>query len=204
MNQPDYYRNYNGFEVALRKRMSHRWMANASFALNSSKRFYTSAAAYQDPTNIDKYNGAQYAQESTSSGLDNVFVNAKWVARLTGAYQLPYEIGVAGFYNARGGYPFLPSVNVVSSSLRKNEGTIQVLLDPLGDVRLPKFQTVDFRVDKTFRFRQVRFQAAMDVFNLMNSNTVLSQRRNQNASNANQFSSILAPRVLRFGVRVTF
>ncbi len=143
MNQPDFYRNYNGFEVALRKRMSHRWMANASLAVNSAKRFYTSSAAYQDPTNIDKYNGAQYAQESTSSGLDNVFVNARWVARLTGAYQLPYDIGVAGFYNARGGYPFLPSVNVVSSALRKNDGTIQVLLDPLGDVRLPKFQTVD-------------------------------------------------------------
>jgi len=205
MNQPDFYRNYNGFEVALRKRMSHSWLMNASFALNSAKRFYTSTAAYQDPTNIDKWSGAQYAPESTSSGLDNVFVNAKWVARLTGAYVLPwYQIGVAGFYNARSGFPFVPSVNVASTAIRKNAGTVQVYLDPLGDVRLPTFQTVDFRVDKTVRFRQVRVQASLDIFNLLNDNTVLSERRNQNAANANQISSILAPRVMRVGVRITF
>ncbi len=52
--------------------------------------------------------------------------------------------------------------------------------------------------------RTVRLQASMDIFNLMNSSTALSQRRNQNATNANQISSILAPRVMRFGVRMTF
>jgi hypothetical protein len=35
-------------------------------------------------------------------------------------------------------------------------------------------------------------------------NTVLAQRRNQNASNANLISGIVAPRVIRFGVRVTW
>jgi hypothetical protein len=44
----------------------------------------------------------------------------------------------------------------------------------------------------------------MDVFNLLNENMALSVRGGQNASNANQISSILAPRVLRFGCRVTF
>jgi len=42
------------------------------------------------------------------------------------------------------------------------------------------------------------------VFNLTNGNTVLSKRRTQNAANANNIANILAPRVLRFGVRVTF
>ncbi len=45
---------------------------------------------------------------------------------------------------------------------------------------------------------------SVDVFNLLNDNTALSVRGGQNASNANQISAILAPRVLRFGVRVTF
>ena len=42
------------------------------------------------------------------------------------------------------------------------------------------------------------------VFNLFNAGTILSELGNQNAANANLPSSILAPRVLRFGLRVTF
>ena len=41
----------------------------------------------------------------------------------------------------------------------------------------------------------------MDVFNLLNGNTPLSIQPVQNVGNANQVSSILAPRVIRFGLR---
>jgi hypothetical protein len=44
----------------------------------------------------------------------------------------------------------------------------------------------------------------MDIFNATNVNTVLARRRNQAASNANNISGIVAPRVIRFGVRVTW
>jgi hypothetical protein len=44
----------------------------------------------------------------------------------------------------------------------------------------------------------------MELFNLTNVNTVLSRNRNQAASNANNISGIVAPRVIRFGVRMTF
>jgi len=211
MNVPDYHRKYQGVEATLRKRMSNRWMMNASIAYNDAPAYFPTPASYgfsinnfaSDPTSMPMQNGAQFAPQSTSSGIDNVFVNAKWIGRLSGAYQLPwYDIGVAGFYNARSGYPFLQSINI--STRANRAANIQVLLDPIGDVRLPTFQTVDFRLDKSVKIARVRLQASMDIFNLMNSNTVLSQRRNQNATNANQISSILAPRVIRFGVRMTF
>jgi hypothetical protein len=44
----------------------------------------------------------------------------------------------------------------------------------------------------------------MDIFNLGNVSTVLAIRRNQAAANANQISGIVAPRVVRFGVRVNW
>ena len=77
--------------------------------------------------------------------------------------------------------------------------------EKLGDERLPNFQTMDFRVDKQITlFGRVRIMASMDVFNLINGNTSLSIRGTQNASNANQISSLLAPRVIRFGFRATW
>ena len=89
-NQPDYWRGYQGFEMSVRKRMSHNWMMNGGFSYNNAPVHYDSPAAYEDPTNIDQQNGGQYAPESTSSGLGNVFVNARWIFRLSGAYTLPW------------------------------------------------------------------------------------------------------------------
>ena len=78
------------------------------------------------------------------------------------------------------------------------------MLDPLGDVRLPNVQTLDFRVDKGFTFGRTKLLPTLDIFNLGNVNTVLARRRNQEAGNANFISGIVAPRIVRFGVRVTW
>ena len=202
-NRPDYYRDYNGIELVASRRYANRWMMSASFAYNNAIDHYDSPNAYEDPTNIDKYDGAQYSPEAGASGIDNVFVNATWLVKVSGMYTLPWwDINLSGFYNARQGYPILPSV--LSPSRANRAGTTLVLLDPVGDVRLPSMQTIDVRVDKPFTFGKMRIAPSMDVFNLGNVNTVLARRRNQAASNANQISGIVAPRVVRFGVRVTW
>ena len=203
-NQPDYWRGYNGFEVTARKRMTHNWTANASFSHNTVPVNYDSSAAYTDPTNISMYNGGEYAPESTSSGLGNVFVNAKWLFRMSGTYTTPFwGISVAGFYNSRSGYPF--QATVYSPSRAYGAGQVDVLLDQWGSNRLPNFQTIDFRVDKSFTLaKRVKIVPSLDIFNLMNGSTAQSIRGRQNASNANTISSILAPRILRFGFRATW
>ena len=73
-----------------------------------------------------------------------------------------------------------------------------------GATRYPNFYTVDARVEKAFDVGPTRIIASMDVFNLGNANTVLSREGTQNASNGNRVFTILAPRVARFGVRVSF
>ena len=45
---------------------------------------------------------------------------------------------------------------------------------------------------------------SFDMFNLLNANTVMGRRTNQNAANANQVFGILAPRIARIGMMVTF
>jgi len=79
-----------------------------------------------------------------------------------------------------------------------------VLLDPLGDVRLANFNQFDLRIDKSFNFGNFKVIPSMDAFNLTNGNTVLAQRRNMAAANANNVSQILSPRVIRFGIRASW
>ena len=45
---------------------------------------------------------------------------------------------------------------------------------------------------------------SIDVFNLTNNDTIQAVRGNQNASNANNIQAIVAPRIVRFGVRVNW
>ena len=112
------------------------------------------------------------------------------------------DINVAGNYNLRQGYPFPQAVQTPSRANRA--GTANVLLDTMGDVRLDNVYTLDLRVDKAFTFGTVRFTPSMDIFNVTNVNTVLARRRLQGASNANNISGIVAPRVIRFGIRVNW
>ena len=139
-----------------------------------------------------------------SSGLGNVFVNATWIARVSGSWLVPvWKINVAAFFNTRQGYPFVRSV--LTATRPFSAGTANVYLDKRGDERLPNFQTLDFHADRTVTLHnRTKIVLGLDIFQALNVNTILSERGTQNASNANTISSIAAPRVLRFGARVAF
>jgi hypothetical protein len=213
-NVPDRFRDYNGVEFALNKRLSNRWMANVSFAYNNAIDHYDSANAYEDPSNIANLTNAAFAPESAGSGVGNVFNNAEWLFKASGLYTLPWwDINVAGGAQYNQGYPFPQEIAITS---RPNSGgSTAIYLQPLGDVRYDNVFMMDFKVDKAFTFGTVRLIPSMDIFNLTNTNTVIAQRRTQYSYNAtsgvgsssstlppNQISGIPAPRVIRFGLRV--
>jgi hypothetical protein len=215
-NIPGYNRVFNGLELTGRKRMSNRWMMNTSFSFNSTDVHFGSfpGAANQssgtsgtipiseDPTNRAQREGGQYDYLTSGSGIGNVYVNAKWLFKLSGMYELPFQFNVSAFYNARQGYPF--EQGILTPSRANGAGTVFVLLDKVGDNRLPNYQNVDFHVERAIRLMNVRFIPSVDVFNVANSNIVQAIRGTQNAANANQIQAIVAPRVIRFGVRVNW
>jgi hypothetical protein len=202
-----YNRTFNGFELNARKRMANRWMMNSSFSYNSTIVNNGFAGTFantvsEDPTNHDLRDGFQYDFLTSGSGLGNVFVNAKWLFKVSGMYQLPYAFNVSAFYNARQGYPFEPVIQTPSRP--RGAGTASVLLDPVGENRLPNFQNVDFHVERAITFGTVRFLPSMDIFNVANANTIQAIRGTQTANNANNIQAIVAPRVIRFGIRVNW
>ena len=211
-NVPEYRRNFNGFELLARKRMSGNWMLNSSFSFNTTTVDYggfpgsqpstASAAITEDPTNREQRNGYQYDYLTSGSGIGNVYVNAKWLFKLSGLYQAPWGVNVSAFYNARQGYPL--EYTVQTPTRLNGAGQVDVLLNPVGETRLPNYHNVDFHVERAVRFAGVNFVPSLDVFNLANSNTIQAIRSRQNAANANQIQAIVAPRVIRFGVRVNW
>jgi hypothetical protein len=220
-NVPDYYRGYNGLELTGRKRLSNHWMMNTSFAYNATKVNYGSfpggqpsiaaATISEDPSNRESREGYEYDYLTAGSGIGNIYVNSKWLFKVSGLYELPYAINVSAFYNARQGYPQEISVQTpscptgVNSGCRGNgSGQIDVLLNPVGETRLPTFQNLDFHVERPIRVQTVTLVPSLDIFNVSNGSTIQAIRSRQNASNANQIQAIVAPRVLRFGIRVNW
>jgi hypothetical protein len=213
INTPNFDRSFNGFELSARKRMSHHWMMNTSFSFNSTIQNYGDGS-FQSPNNISVRNGFQYDYQTTGSGIGNVFVNAKWLYKLSGMYQLPYAFNVSAFYNARQGYPFEAAVVVnnpitlangqVVTALPNSGGNPTIILDPIGENRLPNYQNLDLHLERPISFGPAHFVPSFDIFNIANSNTIQALRGNQNANNANNIQAIVAPRVIRFGVRVNW
>ncbi len=202
-NVPDRYRNFNGVEATIRRHYADRWMMSASYAYNSAVDKWDSPSAYEDPTNLQNLNGAQFAPLSGGSGIDNIYTNAKWLVKVTGLYTPIWDINLSAFFNARQGYPAPLFINTPSRA--NAAGIASVFLDKLGDNRLSNFWTLDFKVEKAFNLGgKARIIPSIDVFNVANANTTLSVRRNQAAGNANNISSIVGPRILRFGVRATW
>ena len=208
-NIPDRWREFNGVELTFNKRMANRWQMAASYAYNNAVDVWDSGNAYEDPTcTASTVTGANpviacpgsqaYAPESAGSGIGNVFQNAKWLVKLNGRVQLPYEFNLAANYLGRQGFPFPQTV--LSPNRANGAGQIHVHIDPLGETRYDNMHSVDLRLDRTFRFGTVTLIPALDVFNLTNSNTVIAQNRNQAAANANVVSGIIAPRVARIGI----
>jgi hypothetical protein len=213
-NAGGFNRTYNGVELTGRKRLANHWLMNTSFAYNSTIVNFsdftgsilatssTSATLIEDPTNRLNRDGQQYDYPTSGSGIGNVWVNSKWLFKVSGMYQAPLGINVSAFYNARQGYPFERFVQ--GPSRANGAGIPLVVLDPIGESRLPNYQNIDFHVERPVRFGAVRLVPALDVFNVGNYNTIQSIRGTQNATNANQVQALLAPRVMRVGIKVNW
>jgi hypothetical protein len=207
-NVPDRWREFDGFELTFQKRMANRWSMNGSYAFNNAYDVWDSARSYEDPTCGSSPIGAAfscpgrhiYAPEAGGSGIDNVFINAKWLVKLSGTYLLPMDINIAAAYNGRQGYPFPQALRTPNRA--NTGGQADVILDEFGSIRQPNFHNLDLRIDKRFQLGRATVRPSLDIFNITNNSTILARRRLQAASNANEISGIVAPRVARFGVSV--
>jgi len=97
-----------------------------------------------------------------------------------------------------------PQVQLTANDAECFAGTTLILLNPVGETRLPNYGNLDFHVDRPVKIGTVKFMPTLDLFNVMNNNVIQGVRTTQNATNANQVQAITAPRVVRFGIRVNW
>jgi hypothetical protein len=203
-----YHQRYLGFELAATKRMSNHWMARFGFSTNDHREYFDNpSTAILDPTptrDNPNINGGRVITLSSGSGKSNIFL------------VLPsYQFIANGMYQARWGFNFganwVMRQGYAEPYYRSNVNTG----DPLGlkrvltvnDVtafRLGAVNSLDFRVEKMFKFQRVNTAVTLDLFNTPNNATILGRQYDMRVTTYNQVQEIMDPRVARIGVRLNF
>jgi hypothetical protein len=221
-----YSQRYWGIELAATKRLSNRWMARVGFSTNDHREYFDGLGAMGDPTpsaTLSMNNGTgpnkdggEVMRQSTGSGKSGIYqVLPKYQFIATGLYQAPWGINLAMNMVVRQGFSTPYFRNNVDSrgpqfSMADANSTLKniLLVDDVGEERLPTATSLDARVGKEFAFNRARFNLDVDIFNLLNTNTVLGQQYNLRLARPNsgdvQVLEIMNPRVVRVGLRFNF
>jgi hypothetical protein len=180
------------FDVTFTKRMSNRWSFQTNFLHNWDR----DRGFVQNP-NQERFN-------------DNTVTLWSWKAN--GTWQGPWGLVVTPTLRHQSGDP---RARIVSVSLRT--GTLSYDAERTGAYREDNIWLFDSRVEKRFRFAGGRSLGLFfDAFNITNSNaaevmdstvgrrTTIVDGQTVNYQRFLRPTAVLAPRVVRFGFRVTF
>ena len=208
-------RNYQGIEIAARKRMSDGWQFTGSLNLGRSH------------GNIGNSFGATwgghqiYDNPNTLINIDGPLdLDAPVQIKLVGSYQAPYEIMVSAFYQGISGFPIKPDSGfprdvLGSPTIRITpadnpaivvESFIEFAGQPRGTNRQDFMHRLSFRAEKQIALgRRFNLDLTADVFNVLNVSTVTAvQSLRFGLSNFGKPAIIELPRTLQIGMRLTF
>ena len=215
-----YSQRYVGFELAATKRLSDRWMGRFAFSTNVHREYFDSIDAVGAPTTLNdptpfvsalnasastNQDGSLVIRTSSGSGKSAIYqVLPKYQFILNGLYQAPYGINLAANMNMRQGFgQAFHQTQVATADPLAARKSVLVVSD-IDDNRLPTVTLLDLRVGKEFAFDRARFNIDFDIFNALNSGTILGRQFDLRVSTANAVQEIMNPRVLRLGLRFNF
>ena len=113
---------------------------------------------------------------------------------------MPFQIGLSGSYKLQSGRQWGRSLAVTLPTA----GSETIRVEPVTANRAPNVSILDIRFDKAIRFGKAGNVTAMvDVFNLLNHPTATTFRTNTGATFL-EVTSLLDPRIVRFGLRWDF
>ncbi|OGD36183.1 MAG: hypothetical protein A2V45_10850 [Candidatus Aminicenantes bacterium RBG_19FT_COMBO_58_17] len=216
--RPDFKYNYMGVDLRFNKRLSNRWMFNGSFTLQDQKQHFGDAG-YLNPTNLWSEDKNLYSVSGGGgSGKIGQLIYSKWLVKLEGLYQLPFDFNLGATFTAREGH-YIPHTMNISDPRLPNPASrsTTVRLDPIGqgaNAKLPTFFNLNLRLEKAIRIAEHgRIYVMADMFNVFNKATMDRRYDRYEGSynmqsgylqpNATEFKAnqVLNPRVIRFGVR---
>jgi len=196
------YEKYMAVNLVLTKKLSKKWMADASFTYSDWTQHLDKSENFNQ-NNFDFFNGGVVAPQSGGSGYAGIFVNSRWMFKLSGLYQLPWGLNLSAVFQAREGYvvPYRVQVYLPSGLGWTNfyeGGKI------FGDDRLPNFSILNLGMEKTFKISDTSTATLfVDWYNVTNQQATLKVE-NKIGAYKDEVQVVTNPGNFQFGFRLNF
>jgi hypothetical protein len=181
--------NYNGLEVSFTARMPRTNL----FGGWSADRLVNVACASFDPNTFRYCDQSQYKIPFRSD------------FKLVGSYTVAWDVQIGIALQSYAGQPlavnWTPAASVFPGGQRTQSVTINLI--PPGSQYLDRWNQVDLSFRKVFTLGRYRVDGALDMFNALNSNVVLSQNQ-AFGSTLGQPLAVLQGRLLRLSSQIKF
>ena len=125
--------------------------------------------------------------------------------KFAGSYPIALGVQVGAMLQSYAGLPlaanWTPAASVFPGGQRTQSVTVNLI--PPGSQYLDRWTQLDLSFRKLFRLGRYRVDGALDMFNALNSNVVLSQNQNF-GSTLGQPQAVLQGRLLRLSTQLKF
>jgi hypothetical protein len=201
---------YKALIVTLNKRLANRWMLRGNMTWNDWRWRIPKGAITEANTNVlgGNLDGTLVVsgRDVVNSTQGSAYINSKWSYALNGLYQVaperPWGFNVAASLTGRQGYPmryvrrlFIPTINIGRPSDMPTTTRVDAF-------RYPDVHVLNLRLDKEVRFKRTGATFGVDVFNALNSATVVRRQLLLGGTNGDYLLETLGQRVYRLSLRL--
>jgi hypothetical protein len=189
--------DYKGVEFTATKRFTSKWQMQAGFTVGKNEGGVTGSG-----NDLNDPNNTLFPQGIIGNDSETAL-------RLSGSYELPWQINFAGSVIANNGYPYettyqLTRAVAATQGIALTRSTQTINLAERGEERYPNVVMADVRLSRRFRFGGNRsFQPEISIFNITNSDTIVAHTVSI-GGNYLRPTQILAPRIARIGFSLLF
>jgi outer membrane receptor protein involved in Fe transport len=210
VNRDDLDQQFTGLVFELNKRFSDRWQAQSSYTWQDSKAYgggSVTGSTQQDFSGLSAGGGYGRDPNDLINAYGPTATNSSHSVKLSTAYVAGWGINLGGRYSYESGRPY--GRLIIVRGMGAGQGDVTILAEPRGSYQLPVVNDFQIRVDKDINFGgNKRLRLSMDVFNILNSSTVLTLRNNSSQVTATtpwqQSLSVVRPRTVQLGARFQF
>jgi hypothetical protein len=191
--------DFHNLELVGTKRMTGRWSLQASFAYrwnrDQDNGYFGNNLRGPSPNLVIAANPNELI--NTDNGRYNF---TTWSAKVNGTIQAPWELRVTPALRYQSGQPF-GRIFLATAAFGINYGSQRILAEPFDSRRQDDITVFDLRVERVVRLPHGRnLSPFADVYNLGNSNAASNITWNSGSSFLLP-STIIGPRIMRFGIK---
>jgi hypothetical protein len=188
-NFPELNSKFDGVDLGVTKRLSHRLMVVGGMEIGRSVGDIYGTSDLNNPNFTFR------------RGLTSQDVPLSW--KLSGTYELPYDITISPSAQHFTGAPETTTVLVSSNTIQLTQVSQSIVVAPRGTTRAESMNQLDLDVRKTLTIGRIKIKPTVDVYNLFNHAAIVA-RTNQLGPTYGQPANIQRGRLTKVGAQIEF